>query len=283
MRQKVYAHLLQTRGWKYRSFLRYLRFFKYIFFSPIRGDFLESYYTLMRYIDDIVDGYTPLPDGYHTSVEYVEAKLKFSRTLANPVDEADYLLLYCFQLADKFGENFTEETNDILSSLLFDAHRKGKDIVFPEEELMHHFHLLAVRGTIRATLKLFKESPDKYELLSPLGIATRIYYDLQDYKADLEAGYINISREDCFKFDIQPEAIRFRSHPTVQNWFRHQASKGMLFLEEHHENLKLANFSWLTRVALPLVYEYPARNFFKNVLAEEKESGNRVLVKNENN
>ena len=56
MRARVYQHMLATRGWKYRAFLRYLRFFKYAAFAPIRGKFLECYYVLMRFLDDIVDG-----------------------------------------------------------------------------------------------------------------------------------------------------------------------------------------------------------------------------------
>ena len=48
--------MLNTRGWKYRVFLRYLKLFKYLAFAPKRGEFLESYYTLMRYIDDVLDG-----------------------------------------------------------------------------------------------------------------------------------------------------------------------------------------------------------------------------------
>jgi hypothetical protein len=31
MRLIVYKHMLNTRGWKYKAFLRYLRFFKYIY------------------------------------------------------------------------------------------------------------------------------------------------------------------------------------------------------------------------------------------------------------
>jgi len=75
MRQKVYAYLLETRAWKYRSFLWYLRFFKYISFSPVRGEFLESYYTLMRFIDDIVDGDAPLPSAYQNAEDYIQPAL----------------------------------------------------------------------------------------------------------------------------------------------------------------------------------------------------------------
>jgi len=269
MRQKVYAYLLETRAWKYRSFLWYLRFFKYISFSPVRGEFLESYYTLMRFIDDIVDGDAPLPSAYQNAEDYIQSKLAFSKAPNNPVDEVDYLMIYCFDLGKQFGDDFAEETNDILSSLLFDAKRRGKHIIFPEKELMLHFHLMDVRGTIKATLKLFNESPEKYELLSALGIATRIHYDLQDFETDLEVGYINITQEDCKRFGIDLSIIKDPAHPAIRNWFIHQANKGMQLIKEHHGNLKKAHFSMLTRCTLPVVYEWPAKKYFKKILEQK--------------
>ena len=139
MRTRVFQHMLNTRGWKYRAFLRYLRFFKYAAFAPVRGEFLESYYVLMRFLDDIVDGDAPLPEGYPNETEYISEKIKFSKNLINPKDEVDYLMLFCFELADRFGEDFKAETEDILNSLLFDANRRGKMIIFPKKELMNHF------------------------------------------------------------------------------------------------------------------------------------------------
>ncbi len=266
MRNRVYAHQLSTRGWKYRSFLRWLRVFRYISFMPQRGEFLESYYTLMRYIDDIVDGDTILPEGYSNAADFVLDKIAFSRVLKNPKDEVDYLMLYCYQVANQFGESFQQETEDILNSLLFDANRFGRNIFFPEEELMHHFHLLDVRGTIKGMLKIYNEDPEKYHFLSPLGIATRIHYDLQDFRADVDAGYINISEEDCIRFEIKMADILEDDSPAVRKWFIKQAEKGLELLEEHKRLLPQAKFRWFTRNTLPVIYGNPARKFFMQVL-----------------
>ena len=123
MRSRIFKHMLETRGWKYRAFLRYLRLFKYAAFSWNRGEFLESYYTLMRYLDDIVDGDAPVPEGYYDTTDYMLEKINFSKNPKNPQDEVDFLMLYCFELADLFNENFETETKDILESLMFDAKR----------------------------------------------------------------------------------------------------------------------------------------------------------------
>lgn len=262
MRTIVFQHMLSTRGWKYRTFLRYLRLFKYLAFAPVRGEFLESYYTLMRYLDDIVDGDLPLPENYKTAANYISAKIEFSRHLLNPEDEADHLLVYCFDLAKKFGENFQNETKDILESLLFDANRRSTFAVFSEEELNHHFHLLDIRGTIKATLKIFKDDPEKYHLLEPLGTACRFEYDIEDIDTDLAAGYVNISAEDCDRFNILPEDFKNSSSLKIQKWLCHHARQGLDLLELHFKNLAYGNFTMFERLAFRLVYEKPARYCF---------------------
>lgn len=268
MRARVYAHMLNTRGWKYRTFLRYLRFFKYAAFAPARGEFLESYYVLMRFLDDIVDGDAPLPDGFLNECDYIEDKIRFSKEPFDPKDEADYLMLYCFRIAEKFGEEFQNETDDILNSLLFDAQRRGKMIIFPKKELMHHFHLLDIRGTIRATLKVFKDDPDKYVLLEPLGVACRYQYDIEDIATDLAAGYVNISEEECRKFDISREDLLDPTSMKIKSWLYKRAVAGMQLLDEHHIRVKRGNFSLLARWTFTLVYEMPARKVFTRVLSE---------------
>ena len=269
MRSKVYKHMLKTRGWKYRVFLRYLRFFKYISFSKTRGDFLEFYYTLMRYIDDIVDGDAPIPKAYANSVEFLLEKIHFSKNPVNPRDEVDFLMLHCFNLAKKMNHDFQHETNDILNALLFDAKRRGKLIIFPEKELMYHFHLLDIRGTIKATLKIFNEDPEKYKILEPLGIATRFQFDLEDFEADIKAGYVNITKEECLLFGIENKDLHQINSPAIKKWFKYRAKKGLDLLKEHRNLLPKGKFSMLTRVTFPIVYEYPARKLFKEVLSKQ--------------
>lgn len=271
MRSRVFHQMLKTRGWKYRSFLRYLQMFKYISFEPSRGRFLESYYTLMRYIDDVVDGDVPLPEKYRSETEYVLEKIAFSEKLASPEDEVDELMLYCFELADLFGEDFHSETKDILESLLFDANRKGKWIIYPEKELMYHFHLLDIRGTIRATLKIFKDNPEKYKILEPLGIACRHQYDIEDIETDLAAGYVNITREECSRLGITRDDLVSGISDKIRPWIYFHAREGVELLNEHNKNLPQGNFSIFEKLVFHLVYEKPAREVFAKVLAVESD------------
>lgn len=260
--------MLRTRGWKYRVFLRYLRIFKYASFSWNRGGFLESYYTLMRYLDDIVDGDARLPEGYANASDYILSKIIFARHPHLPTDAVDYLMLHCFDLAKKFGADFTAETEDILRSLLFDAGRRGKRKIFSAEELQAHFHKLDIRGTIRATLKIFKEDPAKYVLLDALGTATRYQYDLEDFREDIRAGYVNIPAEECAQFGISQHTFLTLKAPEIIRWKRHHAQEGLRLLDEHRRILPQGHFSWLSRATFLLVYERPARKYFRKLLAE---------------
>lgn len=268
MRSQVFSHMLETRGWKYRAFLRQLRFFKYVAFAPVRGEFLESYYTLMRYLDDVVDGDVSLPEGYSGESEYISEKIKFSQNTINPKDQVDYLMMYCFELAEKFGADFHEETKDILQSLLFDAERRNKSIIFPKEELSYHFHLLDIRGTIKATLKVFKDDPDKYVLLEPLGTACRYQYDIEDIEADLAAGYVNISGEDCERFGIRQEDLHNSNSKQIKSWLCHHAGEGMSLISEHHRIMPQGKFSVFEKLVFKFVYEIPAKKVFLKVLKE---------------
>lgn len=268
LRSNVFRQMLETRAWKYRIFLRHLHLFRYLAFAPTRGEFLESYYALMRYFDDIVDGDIPLPKTYTNVIEYLIEKIEFSKNPDEPKDDADCLMMYCFELAKKFGENFHSETKDILESLLFDARRRGKGVIFQKEELAHHFHLLDIRGTVKATLKIFKDDPDKYKILESLGTASRHQFDIEDFESDISAGYINISLEDCENFGIKKEDLCNKSSSKIKSWLRHHADHGIELLKEHHRKMPEGEFSFLEKVVFKFVYEIPAKKVFRKILSE---------------
>jgi len=270
MKKEVFSRMLLTRERKYKWFLRALRAFKYVSMSQTKGTFLESYYALMRYVDDIVDGDSPLPERFQSSVEFVEEKIAFAKHTTNPRDSADYLILHCFELANRFGQDFSNETEYILHSMLFDAKRHGKRIIFPEEELSSHFHLLDIQGTISAALKVFGEDPAKYKILEPLGLACRTFYNLRDYDEDVKKGLVNISAEDCQRFGIDQSDLEDRLSKGVQDWFVDQARQGMQLLTKHKATVSEGNFGLLARITLPIVYERSSRKYFENVLATSK-------------
>ncbi|MFM8374189.1 MAG: hypothetical protein ACKOCO_17575 [Bacteroidota bacterium] len=265
-RNHIYQHMLRTRGAKYLWFLKYLKLFRLIAKTPERADFLESYYTLMRYLDDIVDEDAPLPQGYTDTESCLLDKIRFAGNPVDPSDESDAMMIHCFQLGNTFGESFTDETEDILGSLLFDARRMEKFRFFRSEELMAHYHQLDIRGTVKATIKLFRENPDDFLLLEPLGMASRFFYDIRDVYDDLSKGLVNISLEDAGAFGITASNINESGNPGIQRWCRAQALRGLQLLDLHRQQIRKGSFRLSTRLTFLFVYERPARGFFNKTL-----------------
>jgi hypothetical protein len=265
-RNSIYQHLIRTRGSKYLWFLKYLKLFRLIAKTPERADFLEYYYTLMRYLDDIVDHDAPLPEGCPDTEAYILGKISFAQNQGIPSDDAEAMISHCFALGRSFCENFQQETEDILGSLLFDARRMGQARFFSQEDLMAHYHQLDITGTVRATIKLFGENADDYLLIEPLGMASRFFYDIRDVSDDVSEGLINISIEDADAFGITHDNMYDPGCTGMQRWCRAQAIRGLKLLDLHRREVRKGHFRLTTRLTFLLVYERPARVFFRKIL-----------------
>jgi len=217
----------------------------------------------MRRVDDVADGHLPVPQGFASASDFVKYNIEFD--YKNPQDDTDYLAIYYSQLAKKQGFDLVNESKDILYSMLFDAIRDGKNIVYSQKTLTDHFDLLDIRGTICAALKIFGEDPARYEDLSALGQAARIYYTLRDFPEDVKDKQINISREDMNKYRLSVNDLRNPS--AMRPWRLHEAGRGTLLLEKHRQNIKQTPpFKFVTRATLPFVYSVPARCHFNKIL-----------------
>ncbi|MCD4666658.1 class 1 isoprenoid biosynthesis enzyme [archaeon] len=264
IKKQIFSDLVSRDEDKYGKYIRNLRRLKLLPLFHKGGILLESQYAAMRRIDDIVDGDIEFSS---SRKEYVEQRINFVLNPENPKDDADYLMLHCFSLAHKLKLDISEETLDILKSMLFDAKRVDKMIIFPEEELRNHFYLLDIRGTIKGALKVFGENSDKFELLNPLGEASRIFYDLRDFKEDIEHGYINISQEDFSRYGMNLENLSVDS-PSVKRWFIDQSERGLSLLEEHRKIMEKNIFKQIGEVLiLPEFYVRPAKNYFERILS----------------
>ena len=265
LKEEIRSQMLSSHKSKYRWFLRTLRTFKY-FEGSTRGELLETYYFLMRHVDDIADGSNPRNLPIELRPAYIERRINFVTDSKSPQDDADYLMLRCFNLAERLDLDFTRETLDILSSLHFDASRVGRNRIFTESELAQHFYFLDIRGTTRAALKIFREDPRKQSSLEDLARASRIYYNLRDYDEDIGLGFINMPAEDIDNFQISVEDIKDKQSPTVRKWIQAESSRGLELLERYKTVTNTAQFRLLTRLTLMLVYYGPARRYFEKVL-----------------
>ena len=72
---------------------------------------------------------------------------------------------------------------------------------------------------------------------------------------------MNISYEDCERLGINN--LDDMNSEGTKSWFLEQSYKGLELLQKHKETK--GNFGLLTRITLPVVFESPARRYFKNV------------------
>ncbi|MFH1054256.1 MAG: hypothetical protein V1740_07595 [Candidatus Woesearchaeota archaeon] len=312
---QTFREMIERDPTKYSSFLFGLRAFKYLGVMRTggnvrdalrRGRFLETMYVLMRRLDDIVDGDSQLPEGYNkTQADYIEEKMGFFQYPSNPEDEIEELIIgfreQAREISDIFYDQVIDNTYKIMTSLLFDAKRKGEMIIFNEDELLHHFHSLDIQGTIRAALLIFNEDPRNCYALEPLGRAVRIYYNLRDFSEDFIDGYVNFSKEDYGRYSmnipdlkstrvvcfyIENDEVRtsglkgkkrkariaeirqklVNSLPrSIRSWYSNQAHQGLALLEDYRDNIEDTNFGWLTQKTLSYVFERPAEQFFQEI------------------
>jgi phytoene/squalene synthetase len=270
-KQSLRQEILANRGPKYRAFFYGME--AAVKAAQVmlpqgkeRTTFLGTYYALMRYIDDVVDGDRPLPDGYESATAFVEELLAWNDVHANeeipPQNPVQRLLNFCLDMGKRFDADFHDETRELLGSMLFDAKRRGTGDIHAEQELQDYFHSLDIRGTIRGCLKAFAEDPTYEADLMPLGEATRIHYNLRDLEEDIQAGLINISREDMARLGITRDdvAIGIQSN-SVREWCREQGATAFHMLEEHQKIVTGLPLKSLTKMVLFRRYEKPARQF----------------------
>lgn len=222
-----------------------------------------------RLLDDIADGDMKVPGGV-SSVEYLKRSREVIRSGLEPEDEIDAVFAYALDIANDLGINIHEELDAFFTCFLFDAQRLGTGNVFSKRELDEAYDACDIVGTIKGSLKLFGEDPEKTEYLMPLGRATRIFYTLRDYEEDIEAGLVNIPSEGFGKHDIHIDHLPDRYSPPVRGWFKEQANTGIELLDEHKRIVSGGNFGFVgRRIVLPLAYEKGARKYLNLVLANQ--------------
>lgn len=153
---------------------------------------------------------------------------------------------------------------------LFDARRRGTGAIFPREQLDQAYDACDITGTIRGSLMIFGDDPQKAELLMPLGKAVRKFYSLRDYESDIAAGFVNIPRETVEVQAITRGDLPNRFSPSVRAWFHEEALSGIQLLDEHSRVMKREKFAWRGRLALPIAYIKPTREYLEAVLADQK-------------
>ena len=178
---------------------------KYVFLS----------FSYLRWVDDFVDN--PFNIG---KLEFVENQLKLLSVLTKSnlseyellkeriSNENEFFLYYCIRYAKLAGNcNPVYEGKRNLEAIKMDAARLQKQGIFTSEEL--NFYIDKLVGSIfNLSYYLFYPSMKIKEDNSYLGRFLQQVLMLRDFFEDLDSGYINISREDVEKYNIDINNIR---------------------------------------------------------------------------
>lgn len=263
LKLEAYAGLQKRESSK--SWIRMLEATPIFLCSMTRGKLLQAVNTGERLLDDIADRDRQPPPGY-SPVTYLEEKQIFIRNPEQPQDELDYLFSYCYQLAHKAGLEIKPELDAFFDYFLFDAKRYGTGEIFSRAELDQAYDACDITATIRGSLMVFGDDPEKACLLTPLGKAARKFYSLRDYEADIAAGFVNIPRESVDTHGITRDDLPDRFSPPVRAWFHEEALSGLQLLDEHAGIMKRERFNWRGRLTLPIAYVNPTKHILKGFL-----------------
>ena len=267
LKQEAYAGLQKRKSSK--SWIRMLEIAPYFLCDMTRGRLLQAVNVGMRILDDIADDDRPAPIGT-TPIEYLESKQAFIRNPQGPKDELDYLFTYCYQLADQAGLNIARELDAFFDYFLFDARRYKTWQIFTRAELEQAYDACDITGTIRGSLMVFGENPQKEDLLMPLGKATRKHYTLRDYEEDIKKGFVNIPKESIDGYGITVSDLSDRFNPRVRTWFHEEAVDGLQLLDQHTQVMGRERFKWRGRLTLPIAYVKPTKAYLEAVLVDQK-------------
>lgn len=304
--EKIMHEQFQRRSFKYKLFFTGLLFEKYIFRidglkqAEERAKLLRNYYFLMRYLDDIVDGDVNIPgiESLEDRIGYLKDKLLNIETGNNHKDNVDKMLDECHFLANNLGFSMEEESKLIIQSLIFDGNRmlsldrNCQLCIVSQQELTAHFYDLDILGTISGCLKIYDEPLSYLDILYPLGVASRQYYDIRDFMEDIKRGLINISKENMVKHGIsieQLEELIALEDSVVDVCKKHGYTDSRLYsklpssiieflnecidicnsnIQRYHQKYEHSNERSLrssTQITLLLGYEKPIKSYVKKI------------------
>lgn len=245
LQRSIAWETMVDRGWA--GFSKYGVCFSFIWAAgvkyPEEARLFRSGNFYWRHVDDVADKDKPLSKRYETRQEYLQAKkavvsqLFFEPHTIVYGDREDILLAdYCF-IARKLGVDLSQESLDILESIIFDEERAQQRRLLTQQELNGYFDLLDP-ACISGALKVAREdvSPGKFW---PLSMAVKTMFNLRDFPKDFRDGLINISVEDIKKYGVDLEKLKARStieqlinYDPMRAWYKDQTTMGLDYLNK---------------------------------------------------
>lgn len=209
---KEAANYVKKENFKYWSTFK-------IYLPKKRREYANLICAYLIWADNVIDG-TEL-----TVIEkkkFISDQIKFIDLIIigeqpNPeIKEQRYLLLFSDYSLAINKTNFIYDVKVILIALSWDVDRLGKDGIFSEKELTKYMDTL-LESTFRLFVNLLL--PEKNQYYDDDYISDFFWHlaNARDFREDIEAGYINISREDIQKYNLNLQNIC--EDKNLDRWF----------------------------------------------------------------
>jgi phytoene/squalene synthetase len=211
--------------------------------SKDKREYLNLSYAYFRLVDDFVDD-------PKTSVaekrEFIERQKNFVKSCWNnsavePQTKEEYFVYYFIEYSLQNNlEKLIESIYGMIDSISWDVDRLSGDGVFSEEQLYNYGSMQS--ESVQNILYYFMSGNDpkeyKHDNLD-LSITNTRMLMLRDLEEDIDAGFINISREDVEKYGLNIRDLK--KDENLNLWIKDQVQKLLQTLD--NEVLKLKNIA----------------------------------------
>ncbi|MGE5859029.1 MAG: hypothetical protein ACM34J_00650 [Ignavibacteria bacterium] len=166
--------------------------------------YVYLWFSYLKWVDDFVDN--PSNDK-NIKLEFIESQLRLfddlsdGKNIALKTNEESFLY-YCIQSALQIGNHgLINEGRESLESIALDAKRLFKNGIFSSDEL-YHYRDKVVRPIFNMSCKLLMPTAQIRKNEKYIGKFLWSVLIIRDFLEDFNSGYINISKEDIEKYNI---------------------------------------------------------------------------------
>lgn len=206
----------------------------------INPDYLVMSYSYLRWVDDVVDDpKVPITE----KKEFIGRQKDFVKSCWNnyevePQCDNEYYIYYFikYSLRNDLAK-LVESVYDMVDTISWDVDRLSKDGVFSKERLENYIKIQskAIHSILYYFLTGNNPREYKHENLG-LSTANTKMFMLRDLKEDIDAGFINISREDVEKYSLNVQNLI--KDENLSLWIKDQIDLLLVTLNNEISKLK---------------------------------------------
>jgi hypothetical protein len=208
----------EAANYVYKENIKYWSTFK-IYLPKKKREYATLICAYLIWIDNVIDG-TELT--VTEKKKFISDQIKFIDLLIygeKPIPlskEQKYLLFfykYCLAINKK---DFIYDINNIVKALNWDVERLEMNGIFREKEL-EKYMITLLKATFNLHTNLLLPEKDQYYNDAYIGEFFWHLANARDFREDLKAGYINISKEDFIKYNLNLNNIF--TNKNLNKWF----------------------------------------------------------------